>query len=73
MKIRNHSVETIEHEIRRLWTQRPAAARSMVNLVAFGGWLVSKRPELLPKCGDDAFEYLARMLWDCVEHDAVAA
>lgn len=67
MKLRDHSIDTMEErEIRRLWMQRPAGRRTLEELAAFQDWLVSCRPELLPKGADDAYEYLARLLCDCV-------
>jgi hypothetical protein len=74
MKVRDHSIETLEErEIRRLWLQRPPRSRNLEELEKFEQWLVARRPDLLPKGSDDAFEYLARLLADCVTEAAVAA
>lgn len=68
MKVRDHSIETLEErEIRRLWLQRPPRSRNLEELGEFVQWLVARRPDLLPKGADDALEYLARLLADCMD------
>lgn len=53
-----------ENELIELWLDRPLAERTPEDLREFADWVVEHRPQLLPKGGDDAHIYLARLLMD---------
>lgn len=68
MEKREHVLLTAEeHELIKLWLERPAEARTLSALPELAQWVLAHRPDLLPKASDDACEYLARVLADWIQ------
>ncbi len=55
-----------ERELIELWLERPPERRTFSELPEFTEWVLTHRPDLLPKGADDACEYLGRVLADSI-------
>jgi hypothetical protein len=63
-----HALLTAEEAaLVKLWLQRPQGRRRLADVAELEEWVLDHEPALLPK-KDDAYEYLARLLREHIEH-----